>query len=42
MICNICLTDTDCQKENDLDLCKNCIKLVEKEKANPRICKPID
>lgn len=40
MICNICLDDTECIKENDLDLCKKCVRLVEIEKANPRICKP--
>lgn len=40
MICNICLKDTDCIREGFLDMCPECLDLVKKEKANPRICKP--
>lgn len=40
MICNICLEDNATNKEDQVDLCVRCVKLVAVEKQNPRKCSP--
>lgn len=42
MICNICLSDNATNKEDHVDLCVDCLKLVSVEKQNPRKCIPSD
>ena len=42
MICNICLNDNATNKEDQVDLCVSCVKLVAVEKQNPRVLKPSD
>jgi len=39
-ICNICAEDKDTLKYDELNLCSLCMKQVEREIANPRVCKP--
>jgi hypothetical protein len=39
-ICNICAEDKVTSKYDELDLCLVCRDRVNKEVANPRVCKP--